>query len=110
MEASEASEASEVTERSLTFLKAVPEGARPAHGPGFLIQGHAGVPEPVFTAGVKGSVLIGQTVVAQAGEVHLSRGGRAGGCQTIKNTSSQQFTIPTFSANETDAALSSVVM
>lgn len=51
----------------LTFLKAIPEGTRPAHGAGFLIQRHAGVSEAAVAAGVKGDVLISQAVVAQAG-------------------------------------------
>lgn len=57
----------------LTFLEAVPEGARSAHGASLLVQRHAGVPQPVVAAGVVGDVLIGQAVVAHPGEVHLSR-------------------------------------
>lgn len=76
----------EVTEHPLTFLKAVPERTRPAHGAGFLIQRHARVSEAVVAAGVKGHVLVGQAVVALAGEVHLRRRGRTGRWKTMKFT------------------------
>lgn len=56
----------------LTFLEAVPEGARSAHGASLLVERHARVSQAVVAAGVKGDVLIGQAVVAQAGEVDLS--------------------------------------
>lgn len=79
-----------VAECPLTFLKAVSERTRPAHGAGFLIQRHAGVPEAVVTAGVKGDVLIGQAVVAHAGEVHLSCRGRTGRCGTMQFSQSTE--------------------
>lgn len=56
----------------LTFLEAIPEGARSAHGASLLIKRHARVSQAVVTAGVKGDVLIGQAVVAHAGEVDLT--------------------------------------
>lgn len=61
-----------------TFLEAVPEGARPAHGSALLVQRHARVPQPAVSAGIEGGVLIGQTVVAHAGEADLSSRSRAG--------------------------------
>lgn len=56
----------------LTFLKPVPEGSRPAHGSGLLVQRHAGVAQTGITMAVQLVVLIGQAVVAQAGQVNLS--------------------------------------
>lgn len=65
----------------LTFLEAVPEGARAAHGAGLLVQRHARVPQPVVAAGVERDVLVGQAVVTHASEVDLSRRGRTGSCE-----------------------------
>lgn len=64
----------------LTFLKAVPEGARAAHGASLLIKRHAGVSQSIVAAGVIGDILIGQAVVAQPSEVDLSCRGWAGCC------------------------------
>lgn len=50
-----------------TFLEPVPEGSRPAHGAGLLIQRHAGVAQTGITMAVQRVDLIGQAVVAQAG-------------------------------------------
>lgn len=67
----------------LTFLKAVSEGARSAHGASLLVKRHAGVSQSVVGARVKGDFLIGQAVVAKTGEVDLSCRGGAGCCGNI---------------------------
>lgn len=73
--------ARETLRSPLTFLEAVPERARAAHGAGLFVKGHARVPQAVVAEGVKGDVLVGQAVVPQTSDVDLSGGCRAGGCE-----------------------------
>lgn len=52
---------------SLTFFKAIAEGAGPAHRSALLIQGHGAVPEARVTVGVIRTICVGKAVGPEHG-------------------------------------------
>lgn len=63
---------------TLTFLKSIPEGARPTHCSALLIQRHGAVPEAAVSVGVILAICIGQAVGPQhrwVGQAHLGDSG-----------------------------------
>lgn len=79
---------------ALTFLEAISEGARAAHGPALLIQGHGAVPEAAVGVRVILPIGVGQAVGPQHGRVGQAHLGDRGGTRWNGRNGIRKLEIP----------------
>lgn len=76
---------------SLTFFKPIPEGARAAHGPALVIQGHGAIPEAAVRVRVILPIGIGEAVRPQHGRVGQAHLGDSSGTRWNKRMESKRW-------------------